>query len=111
VMDADGNNPRQLSEEKYCDRATWAPAPFHEIAFVSQTKTGFDIVVKDLVTGERRQLTAGRGNESPSYSPNGRHIAFTSKRSGSEQIWVMSRTGDRPRQVTRVGNNTMADWR
>jgi TolB protein len=111
VSGADGSNPTQFTDEKYCDRPTWSVPPFNEIAYVSRTRTGFDIVVKDVVSGERRQLTAGRGNESPVFSPNGRHLAFTSRRSGSEQIWVVSRDGARFRQVTHIGNNTMPDWK
>ena len=57
-----------------------------------------------------RQLTAGRQNESPSFAPNGRHIAFTSTRGGTLQIWVMTRTGAGLRQVTRLGRNSMPAW-
>jgi TolB protein len=55
-------------------------------------------------------LTFGRQNESPAFSPNGRHIAFTSTRSGTQQIWTMTRTGTGLRQVTRDGNNSMPAW-
>ena len=40
-----------------------------------------------------RQLTFGEGtNESPSFSANGRHIAFMSTRSGKSQIFTIART-------------------
>jgi TolB protein len=111
LMDADGSNPRQLTKEKYCDRPTWAPSPFNEVAYVSRTSTGFDIKVIDVVTGRSRQLTFGNGfNESPAWSPNGRHLAFSSTRSGGEQIWTMTRTGDDLRAVTHIGNNSMPAW-
>ena len=44
--------------------------------------------VVDLATNEVRQITFGQGtNESPSYSANGRHLAFSSTRgSGNKQI-------------------------
>jgi TolB protein len=110
LMDADGANPRQLTDEKYCDRPTWSPAPFDEIAYVSRTKTGYDIKVIEPATGITRQLTFGPQNESPAFSPNGRHIAFTSTRSGTQQVWTMTRTGTGFRQVTRIGNNSMPAW-
>jgi TolB protein len=110
VMDADGSNQRELTSEKYCDRPTWSPGPVNEIAYVSRTRTGFDIEVIDPSTGTVRQLTFGPQNESPAFSPNGRHIAFTSTRSGTQQIWTMTRTGTDLRQVTHVGNNSMVAW-
>ena len=111
VMSADGSDPRALTAEKYCDRPTWSPPPENEIAYVSRTTTGFDIKVKHVDTGAERQLTHGEGfNESPAWSPNGRHLAFTSTRRGGQQVWTMTRTGERLRQVTSVGNNTMPAW-
>lgn len=78
---------------------------------MSQTASGFDIKVVDVTTGRRRQLTFSPGyNESPSWSPNGRHIVFSSTRSGVEQIWSMNRLGLDPRQLTFVGRNTMPAW-
>lgn len=111
VMDADGGNQRQLTDERYCDRPTWSPAPYDEVAYVSRTKTGFDIVVLEMATGARRQLTFGQGfNESPAWAPSGRHLAFTSTRAGGQQIWTMTRTGERLRRVTGIGNNSMPAW-
>ncbi len=113
VMDAtDGRNLRALTSEWSCDRPTWSPPPFNEIAYCSRTPAGtFDIKVLDLATGERRQLTFGEGsNESPAYAPNGRHIAFSSTRSGSRQIYTIERTGKDLRQLTKLGNNQTPDW-
>ena len=48
-----------------------------------------------------RQLTFGEGtNESPAFAPNGRHLAFTSTRSGKTQIFTIARDGKDLRQIT-----------
>ncbi len=94
-----GNGRRRVQRaagdlREYCDKASWSPAPFNEIAYVSQTASGFDIKVVDVTTGRRRQLTFSPGyNESPSWSPNGRHIVFSSTRSGVEQNLVDEQVG------------------
>ena len=43
----------------------------------------------------------------PSWSPDGTKIAFTSYRTGSEEIWVMDSKGANLKQLT---NNTYGDW-
>ena len=48
----------------------------------------------------------------PRYSPDGKHIAFTSDQGGGDNVWVMDRDGKNPRQVSkesfRLLNNP--DW-
>ena len=113
VIDVDGTGLRRISFESYCDRPTWSPAPYNEIAYSSRTSPGHhDIKVIDLATSEVRQLTFGIGtNESPSYSPNGRHVAFMSTRgSGEKHIWVVGRDGRGLRRLTSKGNNEMPSW-
>jgi TolB protein len=112
VVGADGTGLRRLTYETYCDRPTWSPAPFNEIAYSSKTGPGHDIKVLDIATNEVRQLTFGLGsNESPSFSPNGRHVAFMSTRgSGLKQIYTIGRDGKGLRRVTSTGNNEMPNW-
>ncbi len=111
MVDVDGLNLRLLTRESYCDRATWSPAPYNEIAYAARTGSGFDINVLDVATRERRQITFGEGsNESPAYAPNGRHLAFRSTRGGKRQLYTIERTGKDVRQLTRIGNNQTPDW-
>jgi TolB protein len=111
VIGSDGLNARRISTDSYCDRPTWSPAPFNELAFVCKTGSGFDIKVYDFASGEQRQITFGEGmNESPSYSPNGRHLAFVSTRGGRSQVYTIGRDGKGLRQITKLGNNFTPDW-
>ena len=112
VVGADGLNLRRLTTgESYADRATWSPAPFNEIAFAARSGPGYDVKVYDLASGQTHQVTFGEGsNESPAYSPNGRHIAFTSTRAGRVQIFTIGRDGRGIKQITRDGNNFTPAW-
>ena len=113
LVGSDGLNLRRVSrvQDGYCDRPTWSPAPFNELAFVCQTGQGYDIKVFDFATDETRQITFGEGsNESPAYSANGRHLAFTSTRAGRVQVFTVGRDGKNVRQVTRLGGNFTPDW-
>ena len=113
VVGADGLDLKRISTaESYADRPTWAPAPFNEIAFAARTGPGYDIKVYDLAGGQTRQITFGEGsNESPAFSPNGRHLAFASTRGGrGVQIYTMGRDGKNVRQITREGNNYTPSW-
>lgn len=111
VVGADGAGLRKVSSESYADRATWSPAPYNEIAFTARTGPGFDIKIQSIATGETRQITFGEGsNESPAWSPNGRHLAFVSTRAGRSQIFTVDRDGKNLRQLTKEGNNTMPHW-
>ena len=110
IMNADGSGVRRISGE-WSDRATWSPAPFNEIAYAARSGGGYDIRVYSFATGETVQLTNGIGsNESPAFSPNGRHIAFTSTRAGKEQIFTIARDGKDLRQITKDGVNRYPNW-
>lgn len=111
IMNADGSQQRQLTRESHADRSTWSPAPFNEIAYTAQSGGGFNIRVYDFSTGSTKTITDSIGtNEQPSFSPNGRHIAFSSTRAGKVQIFTIARDGNDLRQITRVGNNRYPNW-
>ena len=61
-------------------------------------------------TARAQDVTDGIGsNESPAFSPNGRHIAFTSTRNGKAQIFPIDRDGKNLRQITRDGNEPVSE--
>lgn len=48
------------------------------------------------------RFTGGSKDHSPRWSPDGKYLAFVSKRSGSNQIWLLPLDGGEARQLTRV---------
>jgi Tol biopolymer transport system component len=62
--------------------------------------------LRDLThaAGEPSKLiTSTRQQAAPSFSPDGKHIAFQSDRSGSWEIWLCDRDGSNAVQLTRFG--------
>jgi imidazolonepropionase-like amidohydrolase/Tol biopolymer transport system component len=61
-----------------------------------------DIYAMPISGGDARALTSGiPWDMQPRYSPDGKWIAFTSDRSGGDNIWFMDRDGKNPRQVSK----------
>ena len=82
-----------------------------DYGFAAVVGAGYDIRVYDVATGTTRTITDGIGsNESPAFSPNGRHIAFTSTRAGKAQIFLIDRDGKNLQQITRTGMNRYPNW-
>jgi TolB protein len=113
IVDSDGlGQPQRITtDESWADRATWSPSPFNEIAYAARSGPGFDIKIYDVQSRVSRLLTHGEGsNESPAFSPTGRHLAFASTRLGNQQIFVVGRDGNGLKQVTKEGNNFTPNW-
>ena len=111
LVDVDGTGLRKISTESYCDRPTWSAPPLNEIAYTCRGGGGYQIMVYDFTSNSARPISDGVGsNESPAFSPNGRHIAFVSDRTGAAQIYTMHRDGTGLRQITRTGTNKYPSW-
>lgn len=72
----------------------------------------FDVFTVDVATGRITRITQANGdNEDPSWSPDGRFLAFSSNRSGSHHIWMATANGAHQVQLTTgKGGYTNPDW-
>jgi TolB protein len=116
TMEADGTNQQRITDQGYAVSPAWAPnGQFVSLAWIRKYGPGEpgsrDIYLMDIASKQWVQLTHdGGANDSPSWSPDGRHIVFQSSRSGKEEIWMMLADGTKTRQLTFTGRNTQPNW-
>jgi dipeptidyl aminopeptidase/acylaminoacyl peptidase len=77
------------------------------VAFVAtrmdraQNRYWSNLWIVDVTAGQARQLTRGiHRDRSPRFSPDGRHLAFISDRSGVDQVWILPLEGGEPWKLT-----------
>jgi TolB protein len=98
IVHPDGSGNRQLSAQGVdALAATWSPDS-RQIAFLQAAGAGgTDIhvaTVTDTGLADQRTVAADPANDwSPAWSPDGSQLAFTSNRTGDEEIWVVSLDG------------------
>ncbi len=68
-------------------------------------------VEEPLVVESIRNLTRGHDGLGPSWSPDGRRIAFSSERGANYEIYVMGSDGSNPRSLTNaIGSDMDPSW-
>lgn len=93
----DTNEVTQLTDEGYFNSE---PAFSHDGRYLAYTSVrdaaGADIYIRDLETGEERNVTNRPGKDShPTWSPDDSHIALVTDRDGNDEIYVLNlETGD-----------------
>jgi TolB protein len=117
TMEADGTNQQRMTDQGYAVSPNWAPnGQFLVFAWVRKYGPGdpgaLDLYLMDVANPKQFvQLTHDGGhNDSPAWSPDGRHIVFQSDRSGSTQIWSMLADGTKVQQLTFTGRNSQPNW-
>ena len=108
VMNSDGSGIKRLTiagEFNSCPR--WSPDG-KKIAFAGSDKGHFDLFVMDADGENMIRLTSAKkttngkmaDNEDPSFSPDGRHILFSSNRDGHHQLYIVDVDGENERRIT-----------
>lgn len=111
IMSADGGPVTRLPTGGKIDRPTWSS--FNYIAYTAEISPGNSQVrMIEIGTNKVTTLTDALNgtSESPSVSPNGRHIAFVTTHYGKQHIAIIGRDGKLERRVTTSGNNRFPSW-
>ncbi len=104
VMDADGRNQRRLTREDTLPgtvEAQPAWSPDGRVAYVLK-RAGEPARIR-IQDGERvHEVRAGAkgGDDTPTWSRDGRYLAFVSTRDGNAELYVARADGSRPTRLT-----------
>lgn len=102
IMNADGTDQKRITfKGNYNQTPKWSPKGDRILFTARDERNVFDIFYIDVATLEIKRLTQDQGNNmEPSFSPNGQFIVFTSTRSGSSQLYIMTKDGLNQRRIS-----------
>ncbi|MBI5075096.1 MAG: Tol-Pal system beta propeller repeat protein TolB [Nitrospirae bacterium] len=110
LMRADGSDIRRITfEGSYNTSPAWSPSGDRIVFSCRRGKNQICIVKPDGST--LMQLTESGNNEDPSFSPEGRHITFSSDRDGTKGIYIMRANGEAQKKISPRGlRSTAPGW-
>jgi TolB protein len=88
-MTMDGGMARRLTYQGEYNTAPAFSPSCKKIAYESRSGSIIDIFVIDTDGSGTRRLTSEGSNEWPTWSPDGRYIAFSSSRGGGSRVYLM----------------------
>ena len=113
IVDADGKNLRQLTNDKYGDlQPAWSPDG-RRIAFASDRSPETDLTILKIAKWRINVMDAQSGaievlpgqgglNLNPQWSPDGRELAFISDRTGIPNVFIYDFGSQQHYQITNV---------
>jgi TolB protein len=105
VANRDGSEAHRIAAGSH---ASWSPDG-QSVAFEAQIEQAdnFDIYVMDLATGATRRLTTDPALDwAPAWSPDGRTIGFTSRRTGTDQLYATDAERTTPERAVAGGSGS-----
>ncbi|MEZ4367478.1 MAG: Tol-Pal system beta propeller repeat protein TolB [Kofleriaceae bacterium] len=96
VVSSSGGTPTRVSTNgSYNTTPTWSPKPGTRVlAYTTRDGGRYDIVTLDLATKAMTRVTQGDGNnEEPSFSPDGRVVAFAKTGGSGSGVWLANADG------------------
>ncbi len=114
AMDYDGQDQRQITHLGSISMSPHISPGNSRIIFESLGRKGWSIRMYSLDLGRLVAFptgTVGHLNESPAWSADGMHVAFSSARSGEPEIWIANADGDSAHMITSLlGPNVQPVW-
>jgi TolB protein len=113
VVSSSGGKAKKVSKNgTYNTTPTWSPKKGTRVlAYTTRDGGNFDIVTLDLDSSKMTRITQDEGNnEEPSFSPNGRVIAYASTRKGGAGIYLANSDGTGKAIKVYSGGATGVDW-
>jgi len=113
VANGDGSNAKKLTSTRNAVNISprWNPKTGREIAFISDRGGSPRIyVIGSDGSNERSLLSMGGHMDSPSWSPDGRFLAFAWDSDGTFNIYVADVATQQTLKLTREGRNENPTW-
>jgi len=105
---ASGSRARRITFEGNYNAGASASPDGSKIAFIHNDNGNFRIAVQDVDNGVLEVLTTGQLDESPSFSPNGDQILYSTKEQGRDVLGIVSVDGLVEQRI-RLANDNVRD--